>query len=113
MILAKHLKIDAKRRPAGAEIRLPLQFYRAARDRQRRFRSVLIIEGNLTLRGIDVLHRHVQHAPRRRRDRQERRIGRLPLRPQGRQHDIHDVLILLSTFQQRRVELACAIEFSG
>ena len=72
VVLAEHLEIDAERRPAHAEIRLPLQLHVAAGDRQRASRCRLVVEGDRAGLGVDLLHRHVEHAAALRRDRQER-----------------------------------------
>ena len=110
VVLAEHLEVDAERRPAHAEIRLPLQLHMSARDRQRRVLAILVDERHSTRLRINRLHRHVENATRRRRDRQEGRIGLAPFRPQRRQHHLHDVIVLLGGAQQHRVEPARLVQ---
>ena len=104
VFLAIHFEIDAKRRPTGSEIRLPLQLHVSAGDRQRPFAPVFVIERDLALRGINVLHRHIKHAAGFRVDRKENRIGLSPLVAQRFQHDRHQVVIPFRTPQQDLVE---------
>ena len=113
VILAEHLEIDAKGSPAHAEIGLPLQLHIAAGDRQCGVAPILIGEGDRAIPGIDLFHRHIKDAPRYRGNRQEGRIGRLPLGPKGGQHHLHDVVIALGGAQQHGVELAAAVIFGG
>ena len=110
MVLAVHLEIDVERRPARPEIRLPLQLHVAAGDRQRGLRPVLVVEGDRAVRGVHLLQRHVEHPARLRRDRQEDRIGLLPLLAQARQHHRHDRVIALRRAPQHRVEPPRAVE---
>jgi hypothetical protein len=72
-------KSTPMRGPAHAEIRLPLQLHMPAGDRHGGVATILVGEGDRAISGVDFLHRHVEHAAGNRRDRQERRIGRLPL----------------------------------
>ena len=110
MVLAIHLEIDVQRRPAGAEVGLPLQLHMAARDRQGPFAARLVVEGDLAAHGVHVLDRHVQDAAGFRVDRQEAGIGLLPLLAQAGQHDLHDRVVTLGRQPQRVVELARLVE---
>ncbi len=58
-----------------------------------------------------MLHRHIEHAARRRTDREERRIGRLTLLAQRGKHDLHDLGILLRRAHQHLVKGAGSIAF--
>ena len=113
MVFSIHFEINAQRRPARAEIGLPLELHIATRDWQRPLAASFVVKGDLSARGIDVFHRHVHHAARFRMDGQEDRIGLTPLFTQRLQHDLHDVIILLASPAQRVVKLARAIEFCG
>ncbi len=110
VVLAIHLEIDAQRRPARAEIRLPLQLHLPAGDRQRPFPPGLVVEGDRAFAGVDLLHRHIKHPPGLGVDRQEAGIGLLPLLAQAGQHDLHDVVIALGGMAQRVVEIARLVE---
>ncbi len=110
MVLAVHLEVDAQRRPARAEIGLPLQLALTARDRQRPFAPRLVVEGDGALLRVDMLDRHVEHPARLGMDRQEDRIGLLALLAQGRQHHLHQRVIAFGGQQQRLVELAGLVE---
>ena len=106
MVLAIHLEIDAQRRPARAEVGLPLQLHAPAGDRQRLLVAILVVKGDGARHRVDVLDRHIKHAARLRADRQEAGIGLLPLLAQRGQHDRHDRVIPLRRPQQDRVHLA-------
>ncbi len=113
VILAIHLEIDAKGRPARAKVRLPLQLHVATCHGQRHLGTVLIVKGDRSLGGIDGFHRHIHHPTGFRMDRQKDGIGLLAFVTQRLQHDIHDLIIFLGSPQQDLVELAGAIEFRG
>ena len=110
MVFTVHLKIDVQRRPARPEIGLPLQFHIATRDRQGHLLTVLGVEGNRTRLSVHMLHRHVHNPPAFRVDRQENRIGLTTFLTQRFQHDLHNVIILLSRAQQNFVKLSSGIE---
>ena len=112
VLLAVHLEIHVERGPAGAEVRLPLQLHVATGDRQRHFVAVLVVKGDRAVLGVDLLHRHIHHAPRFGVDRQEDRIGLRALFAQRLQHHRHDLVVLLAGAQQHLVELARAVEFA-
>ena len=113
MILAVHLEIHVQRRPARAEIGLPLQLHMAAGDGKRPFPPVLVIEGHGAGHRIHDLDRDIEHAPGFGMDRQEAGIGLLTLFPKRGQHNVHDRVIAFGGPQQRGVELARAVEFGG
>ena len=113
MILAIHLEIDPERRPARAEIGLPLQLDAPPGHGQRPFAPVLVVEGDLALLPVHVLHRDIEHAPRLGVDRQEDRIGLPPLLAQALEHDLHDVVIARGGAQEHRVEASRAVELGG
>ena len=104
MVLAEHLEVDAKRRPAHAEVGLPLQFHIAAGHGQRRVLAVLVRERHRASLGVDRLHRHVEHAARGRRDRKEWRICFAALVAKRGQHHLHDVIVFFGGAKQHRVE---------
>jgi hypothetical protein len=52
----------------------------------------------------------LQDAPARRADRQEGAVGRAAFRPQGRQHDGHDLVVTGERLQERLVEGAGGVE---
>jgi hypothetical protein len=62
VVLAEHFEVDAKGRPAHAEVRLPLQLHVAAGDRQRHVLAVLVLKGDRAVLAVDGFHRHVEHA---------------------------------------------------
>ncbi len=111
VVLAEHLEIDVERGPAHAEVRLPLQLHMAAGDRHGGVAPVLVGEGHGAILGIDLLHGDIEHAAGNGRDRQEGRIGRLPLGPEGRQHHGHDLVIAFGGEAQDVIELARAVIF--
>ena len=110
VILAVHLEIDTQRRPTRAEIGLPLQLHLPARHRQRPFAALFVVEGDGMVLLVDMLDRDIKHPPRFRVDRQEAGIGLLTFLAQGRQHDLHDLLITLDRKPQRVVEPAGLVE---
>ena len=106
-VLARHLIVDAERDPAHRPIDLPLQLGRAAGDGHGHLVAIDRVEiGNGACVHIAVNHRHLQHHPGFRADRQERRIGRAAFRAQRRQHDAHHRVIVRQDLQQRRIEPA-------
>ncbi len=84
-----------------------------AGDRQGDVGTILIGEGDSACLGVHRLHRHVEHAAGDRRDRQERRIGRLPLAAERWQHHGHDVVVARRSTQQHLVEAAGLVVFRG
>ena len=88
-VLAAHLVIDAEGDPAHPPVNLPLQLGMAAEDRGLDILAKVMEPDDPGLR-IDHRHRHLQHLPGCRRDRENRRIGLAPLLAQGGQHDVHD-----------------------
>ena len=94
-VLARHLIIDAERHPAHGPVDLPLQL--AIRtphlDLVGLVVGVAVDQG--TVLQVTLDHRHLEHPPGRRTDRQERRIGRPPLFAQGRQDHRHDRVVML------------------
>ena len=113
VVLAVHLEVHIQRRPARAEIGLPLQLHIAARHRQRPLAPILVVKGDGAILGIHLFHRHVKHPPGLGVDRQERRIGLLPLVPQACEHDVHDRVIAFRRQPQRVVKTARLVEFGG
>ncbi len=113
VVLAEHLEIDAERGPAHAEIGLPLQLHASAGDGHGDVGAVLVREGDRARLGVDLLHRHVEHAAAGRRDRKERAIRLLPLGAQGRQHDGHDFVVALDGAEQDLVEAAGLVVLRG
>ena len=113
VVFAIHFKVDIQRRPAGAEIGLPLQLHMAARDRKRPFAARLIIEGDGVVLGVDVLHWHIEDPARFGVDRQEAGIGLLTFIAQGRQHDFHNGVIAFGGQPQGVIEAAGFVEFGG
>ena len=111
VVFAIHFKVHIQRRPAGAEIGLPLQFDMAAGDRKRPFAAGLIIEGDGVVLGVDVLHRHIEDPAGFGVDRQEAGIGLLTFIAQGRQHDFHDGVIAFGGQPQGVIETAGFVEF--
>ena len=63
--------------------------------------------------GVALDHRHLQHLAGLRRDGQERRIGGAALGPQGRQDDVHHLVVDREHPQQRRVEHAGLVALGG
>ena len=63
--------------------------------------------------GVALDHRHLQHLAGCRRDRQERRVGGAALGPQGRQDDVHHLVVDLEHLQQRGVEPAGLVALGG
>ncbi len=111
-ILAGHLVVDAERDPAHRPVGLPLQLAAAAGDLRRdALAAVGVVIGDGA--GGDVMgdDRDLQHHAGARRDRQERRIGLRPLRPQRRQHDRHHLVVAGEHGAQRGIEAArrCSI----
>lgn len=84
---------------------VPLQLDLAAGDLKRGF-GAFVVEGDGAGLGVDMLHRHVEHAAALGRNRQERAVCRLALFAQRRQHHRHDLVVALGGAQQHRVELA-------
>ena len=113
MILAVHLEIDVQRRPACAEIGLPLQLHVATGHRQGPFAPVLVVEGDRGLGRIHRLDRHVEDATRLRVDGQEDRVGLLALVPQASEHHRHQIVVALRRAAQNGVEPARAVEVGG
>ena len=64
MVFAIHFKVNAQRRPAGAEIGFPLKFDIATGHRKGEFTPVIIIEGHRARLRVNRLHRHVEHPAR-------------------------------------------------
>ena len=112
MILAEHFKINAHRRPAHTEIRLPLQLHLAAGDGQRCLGAIFIEECDRSGFGIDRLHWYIEHAACSGRDWQEGRISRLALWAQGGEHDGHDLIKFFKRVQQHFIKLAGLIIIS-
>ena len=113
VILAIHLKIDPKRRPARAKVRFPLQLHIATSNRHGPFLAVLIVKGDGVGLGADLFHRHIEHPPGFRVKRQKDRIGLAPLFAQRGQHHLHDLIIFFNGASQHLVKLARAIKFGG
>ena len=113
VVLAEHFEIDAQRRPAHAEVRLPLQLGAAAAHVERYIGAILVGKRDGALGSIHILHRHIEHAARDRRDRQEGRVCRLTFRTQRRQHDAHDGVELFQRADQHVIELARRVIAGG
>ena len=106
-VLAAHLVVDAERGPAQRPVGLPLALDAPARDRRLDLLPRLGIDvGDGAPRRAARQHRHLQDAAADRRDRQERRVGGAALGAQGRQDDVHHLVVDLEHPQQRRVEQA-------
>ena len=110
VVLAIHFKVHIQRRPAGAEVGLPLQLHMATGDRQGQFLPVLVVKGDGAVFRIDMLDRNIQHLAGLGADWQEAGIALLTLFAQAGQHDLHDRVIAFCGQQQRRVELAGFVE---
>ena len=110
MVLAIHLEVHIQRRPARAEVGLPLQFHVPARHGQGPFAARLVVEGDRAILGVHLLHWHVKHAAGFGMDRQEAGIGLLALFAQARQHHFHDRVVFLGRAQKRLVETARFVE---
>ena len=78
----------------------------AAGDRNLDLGSVLILINNRSRIDITGNHRHLQHPPGFRTQRQERGIGRAAFRSEGRQDDVDDFVVFLQHSQQSGIELA-------
>ena len=63
--------------------------------------------------GIAAFHRHLHHAPGARMDRQDRRIGRAPVRSQRRQDHRHHLVVAFEHPDQRGIEPAALVIFCG
>ena len=61
---------------------------------------------------IHMFHRHIEHAARLRMDRQENRIGLLPLFAQAFQHDLHHVIIAFCRPLQDLVKLTRTVKLA-
>ena len=105
-VLARHLVVDAERRPAHRPIRLPLQLAMAARDRHLRQparcrdpcrRSSPTATSRSTIGTCSTW-------PGRRRDRQEGTVGGAAFGPERRQDHVADRIVMLQHLEQRRVE---------
>ncbi len=114
-ILARHLVVDAERRPAQRPVGLPLALDGAAGDRNlgQLVVGVGIAEDDGAGLGIALGDRHLQHGAAHRRDRQEGRIGLLALLAQRRQHDRHHLVIGLQHLLQHRVEAPGLVDLGG
>ena len=112
-VLAAHLVVDAQGHPAHAPVGLPLQLAGATGHRRLHQGTVLVLVDDGA--GLDVAldHRHLQHHPGLGADRQERRIGGAPLRPQGRQHHVDDGVIMAQHPQQGLIEPARHVPVGG
>ena len=104
-VLAAHLVIDPEREPAHRPVDLPLQLGLAA-ENALLDRLALIVEAHDAVRRVDNLDGDLEHRSALRADRQNRRIGRLPLGPKGGQHDVHDRLVALEHQPKGVVERA-------
>ena len=113
-VLARHLVVDAERRPAQRPVGLPLALDVAAGDRlldQLAGVGIAVDDGAGVELALD--DRHLQHGAGHRGDRQERRIGLAPLVAERRQHDRHHLVIGREHLQQRRVEAAGRVVVGG
>ena len=111
MVLAIHLEIDAQRRPARAKVGFPLKLHVAPRNQKGPLFAVLVVEGDVAVLGVYLLHRDIKNAARLRMDWQEAGIGLLPLLAQRGQHDFHDCVIALGGKAKGRIKFARSIEF--
>ncbi len=106
-ILAGHFVVDTKREPAHRPIGLPLALDPAARDEGFDFLAGFRIEiDDGALLRVTLDHRHLQHGAGSGTNRQEGRIGRLPLVAKRRQDDVHHLIVDFKHPHERFVETA-------
>ena len=112
-VLARHLVVHAQRAPAHGPIGLPLHLHLAAGDTGLHHSPVgALVDDGAAFR-MHFPDRHHQHLAGVRVDGQEGAVGRPPLRPQRRQDDVHDLLVMLQEQRRHRVELTGAIAVGG
>ena len=92
-IFPVHFVIDANCDPTHGPIDLPLKLRFAAKDRLRD-KVAAIVKPYKASFGINDLHRHLKDNAGLLANRQNRRISRGAFFAQGRQHDVHDALII-------------------
>ena len=113
-VLARHLVVDAKRRPAERPVGLPLALHLAAGHRllDQLIRSRIAIDDGP---GVDLgfEDRHLEDGAGGPADRQEGRVGLAALLAEARQHDRHHLLIGREHREQRLVEGAGAVDLGG
>ena len=113
-VLAGHLVVHAKRGPAHRPVRLPLQLAVPARHGHlRQPPGIGILVDDRARSDVAVDDRHLQHAARGRRDRQERTVGRAPLRAERRQDHVADRVVIFEHLEQRYVEAAGNVALGG
>ena len=109
-VLASHLVINAKDEPAHRPIGLPLQLAGAAGDSGLDLGmgvGMKIGDGvALRMRGDDL---GLQHQSAVRTDRKERAVGGAAFLAKGRQHDIHDGIVIRQYAAQPVIKAAGAI----
>ena len=104
-VLARHLVVDAQRIPAHRPVGFPLQLATAAGHAGFECLAGVRVapdDGAGVL--VALLDRHLHHHAGARVDRQDRRIGGAPLRPEGGQYHRDDLVEAGEDPQQRRVE---------
>ena len=113
-VLAGHLVVDGQRIPAHRPVGLPLQLAGAALDRGlERLAGRGVLPGDGAGGRVDPLHRHLHDDAGMRMHRQDRRVGGLPFRPQGRQDGRHDRVVAFQDTHQGGVEAAGLVVFGG
>ena len=94
MVLAVHFKINAQSGPTHAKVGLPLHFDLPAGHRHGHVSAVFIAKGDGASLWVCGLHRHIEHASRGGRDRQERAIRGAAFFAQSWQHHAHNGVVL-------------------
>ena len=113
-VFAGHFIINAESCPAHRPVSLPLAFDVTAGHR--RFDFLIRFGINVSDRALCRVarnHWHLQDASGSFADRQERRIGGLPLRPKRRQDDLHHLIIDFEHLQQGRIHRATLVTLGG
>ena len=106
-VLARHLVVDAERKPAHRPVGLPLQLAAPAGHRGFELLArVRVAPADHPRLRVVRDHRRLHDDAGRRVDRQERGIGGGPLLPERGQHDRLDLVEGLERPDQRRVEPA-------
>ena len=113
VILAIHLKIYPKGRPAGTKIGFPLQLHITAGHRKGHLFTLFCVKGDGAIFRIHRFHRHIKHPTGLRVNGQEDRVGLLPLLTKRGQHHLHDVIIFFHSAQQNLIKLTRLIKLCG
>ena len=113
VILAIHLKIHPKGRPARTKIGFPLQLHIAASHRKGHLFTLFGVKGNGAILGVHRIHRYIKHPSCLRMNGQEDGVGFLPLLAKRDQHHLHDIIIFFHSPQQNLIKLTRLIELCG